>query len=63
MYPHLLREGKAHLNNKKTLIIRPLKTFACVSLRYRKRCWGVTIVVVVCGKICGKICDKMCGKI
>ena len=39
-------------------LCRPLKTFACGSLRYRKR-WGwgggVTIVVEVCGEMCGKI--------
>ena len=41
-------------------ICRPLKTFACVSLRYRKRHGGwVAIVVVVCGKICGKMCGKI----
>ena len=45
-------------------LCRPLKTFACVSLRYRKHCGGwVAIVVVVCGKIYGKMCCKMCGKI
>ena len=34
----------------------PLKAFACVSLRYIKRCGGlVAIVVVVCGEMCGKI--------
>ena len=45
-------------------LCRPLKTFVCVSLRYRKRCGGsVEIVVVVCGKNCGNICSKMCGKI
>ena len=37
-------------------LCRPLKTFACVSLRYTKRCGrGVAIVVVVCGEMCGKI--------
>ena len=38
----------------------PLKTFACVSLRYRNIVGGgwVAIVVVVCGKICGKMCGK-----
>ena len=42
-------------------ICRPLKTFACVSLRYRKRCGGgwMAILVVVCGKICGKMCGKI----
>ena len=45
-------------------LCRPLKTFVCVSLRYRKRCGGsVEIVVVVCGKNCGNMCSKMCGKI
>ena len=33
----------------------PLKTFACVSLRYRNCYGGMAIVVVVCGNICGKI--------
>ena len=33
---------------------RPLKTFACVSPRYRKHCGGGGIVVVVCAKVCGK---------
>ena len=42
-------------------LCRPLKTFVCVSLRYRKH-QGVAIVVVVCGKICGKMCGKMCDK-
>ena len=47
-------------------LCRPLKTFTCASLMYRKCHGGVTILVVVCGKICGKIfgkiCDKICGK-
>ena len=39
---------------------RPLKTFTCVSLRYKKNIVGVQvgIVVVVCGKICGKMCGR-----
>ena len=45
-------------------LYRSLKTFVCVSLRYRKRCGGlVEIAVVVCGKICGSMCGKMCAKI
>ena len=36
-----------------------LKTFACVSVRYRNIIGG--LLVLVCGKICG--CGKMCGKI
>ena len=45
-------------------LCRPLKTFVCVYLRYRKHCGGpVEIVVVVCGKNCGNMCSKMCGKI
>ena len=45
-------------------LCRPLKTFVCISLRYRKHCGGsVEIVIVVCGKICGNMCGKMCGKI
>ena len=41
-------------------LCRPLKTFACVSLRYRKRSWvgGGNI-----GSVCSKMCGKMCGKI
>ena len=49
-----------------TNLCRPLKTFVCVYLRYRKCCGGggaVEIVVVVCGKICGNMCSKMCGKL
>ena len=47
-----------------TNLCRPLKTFVCISLRYRKRCGGsVEIVIVVYGKICGNMCGKMCGKI
>ena len=46
-----------------TNLCRPLKTFVCVSLRYRKHYGGsVEIVVEVCGKICGNICGNMCGK-
>ena len=42
------------------ILCRPLKTFVCVSLRYRKHCGGsVEIVVVVCGRICGNMCGKM----
>ena len=44
----------------KTKSLQPLKTFACVSLRYKKYPWWgvcvcVAIVVVVCGEMCGKI--------
>ena len=41
-------------------ICRPLKTFVCVYIRYRKHCGGsVEIVVVVCGKNCGNMCGKI----
>ena len=57
-----LKGSKSLIGCNKT-ICRPLKTFVCVSLRYRKHCGGsVEIVVVVCGKICGNMCGKMCVK-
>ena len=41
-------------------LCRPLKTFVCVSLRYRKFHGGsVEIVVVVCGNMCGQMCGKI----
>ena len=55
-YSEIVAKSSQPLQN----LCRPLKTFACVSLRYRKVVGGwMTILVVVCGKMGGKMGGKI----